>query len=130
MFLTLLLILVTVKSSIPVFNGPKIHLRGRAASFPLRVYRNWMWVYTLNSCEHRNVTISYEVANSNWGKCSVLNSCSVPNKHPYLFGGTDLPLTPERYRRYPEMKMLPTLAGYVIVVYLSLHFEDIEHRWF
>ena len=101
--LKLLLIVELMKSD---GAKPTVNLRGIGASFPGPVYTKWQSCYKYERNYFVDIVPSYDIKGSGVGKQMIMEE-----PENYEYAGTEAVLTPQDYADYPDLQMIPTMAG-------------------
>ncbi len=88
--------------------GEGIKVRGAGASFPNEVYKNWLPTYTSVRQPFVKLDMTYEVTGSSKGKERIQEFPEVVD-----YAGSDYVLNEQEQRDFPDLKIFPSLAGYV-----------------
>mmetsp|Transcript_34593 Transcript_34593/g.98014 ORF Transcript_34593/g.98014 Transcript_34593/m.98014 type:complete len:1353 (-) Transcript_34593:263-4321(-) len=109
---------------------PPVKIQGAGASFPNSLYQEALFAYQYIA-EH--VDVMYASMGSGAGQCRIKDfdtECGASdNRFPeYIdFAGSDSVLVEKDYELYPDLQMLPTVAGAVVPVY-NLEGLDSEYE--
>mmetsp|Transcript_10648 Transcript_10648/g.27388 ORF Transcript_10648/g.27388 Transcript_10648/m.27388 type:complete len:1216 (+) Transcript_10648:587-4234(+) len=115
----LVLVFLAISAGIFVSANEKLELLGAGASFPAAFYQDAIFAYQF---VEPTVTLSYLPTGSSKGKCRVKDfdaTCSSSDDlgSEYIdFAGSDSLLTAAEYQAYPDLQMLPTVAGSIVPV--------------
>ncbi|XP_070194179.1 atrial natriuretic peptide receptor 1-like [Littorina saxatilis] len=92
-------------------NTCAVELNGAGASFPYDVYSAWMPAYKAHRRSFRTITMKYESIGSGGGKARI-------KVRPHVaYAGSDSLLKEEEYKAYPDLQMLPSIAGAIVMAY-------------
>eukprot|EP00516_Mucochytrium_quahogii_P007603 CAMPEP_0203751338 /NCGR_PEP_ID=MMETSP0098-20131031/5424_1 /ASSEMBLY_ACC=CAM_ASM_000208 /TAXON_ID=96639 /ORGANISM=" , Strain NY0313808BC1" /LENGTH=653 /DNA_ID=CAMNT_0050641011 /DNA_START=1047 /DNA_END=3005 /DNA_ORIENTATION=- len=105
----------------------KLTIRAAGASFPNELYQDTLFSYDFHQDQ---ATVSYRATGSSKGKCRIKGYCENCN-HPFQtdpgtddiipadvdFVGSDSLLKSTAYTAYPDIQMIPAVAGAVVPVY-------------
>ena len=85
----------------------KVKLRGAGASFPTAVYNEWMSAYQEKRKHFINLEMTYKSVGSTSGRNAIMGQ----NNLVVEYGASDYALTEQQKKDYPDLKLLPTMAG-------------------
>ena len=90
-----------------------VNMRGAGASFPSEVYKSWMPMYKSSRQTFVNLYMDYQAIGSGGGK-KLIKGEAAEKADPIEYAGSDSLLKEAEYVAYPDLQMLPTMAGYAI----------------
>lgn len=106
------MLLLVLRASLPSSgtdcNSKTIEILGAGSPFPSSLYQELGALYSANRSLDRNVDINFDVRNSIYGKEKIEQQSA---ENPIIFAASQVPLTLEEKRRYPELLTFPTSAG-------------------
>ena len=83
-------------------------LLGTGASFPVEVYDAWRPTYEYYREHWVKLRMDYKDDNSERGKAAIKSD---PSGNAIQYGASDALLTPVEYEQYPDLQMIPIVAG-------------------
>ncbi|XP_045192056.2 guanylate cyclase 32E-like [Mercenaria mercenaria] len=90
-----------------------VELIGAGASFPSAVYTQWMNDYRKYRIRHVDVQMQYYSIGSGGGKARIKGEL-LPAVH---YAGSDITLTDDEKKAYPDLTTFPTMAGAIVLAY-------------
>ncbi|XP_076449130.1 uncharacterized protein LOC143285617 [Babylonia areolata] len=90
-----------------------VEVNGAGASFPVDVYSAWIPAYKAHRRPFRQVEMKYDSVGSGDGKARI-KGVKGP---PVTYAGSDSLLKEEEYQAYPDLQMLPSMAGAVVMAF-------------
>lgn len=87
-----------------------VYLRGAGSSFAGVVYKDWLSFYELQRRQFVKIVTSYDAVGSGNGKLRIMGK----SEPPVEFGASDVPLTPDEGASFPDLQLVPTMAGLVL----------------
>ena len=97
--------------------APDVVLRGVGATFPGDVYQNWLATYKSFRANFADIQIKYDARGSGYGKKSVTNQLV---NITVEFGASESVFVDSDYQAFPDLQMVPALAGWVITEYIYM----------
>ena len=98
---------VAQRTLTPASHSDTIQINGAGATFPLPIYAEWIYAYSLIDA---TVEINYEGIGSGDGKKAII-------AHAVDFAGSDSLLNDEEYEAGEDLQLYPILAGAVVIIY-------------
>ncbi|KAL8601110.1 hypothetical protein ACOMHN_040811 [Nucella lapillus] len=90
-----------------------VEVNGAGASFPFDVYSAWIPAYKAHRRQFRHVEMKYESIGSGGGKARIKGTTGPP----VAYAGSDSLLNEEEYRAHPDLQMMPSMAGAIVMAY-------------
>ncbi|XP_060085759.1 retinal guanylyl cyclase 1-like [Ylistrum balloti] len=88
-----------------------VYVRGRGASFPHEVYKEWRSAYRLYRNAHVNLDMPYEAVGSGKGKEAIKENIDIE------YAGSDSLLSTDTIASHPDLVLFPIMAGAVMLGY-------------
>ncbi len=90
-----------------MLQSAELSLNAAGASLPAAVYKKW---YSLFSQQYQGkISIDYEVIGSSSGKNRIMGLWKRKNRP--IFAASDIQLTPEEAKAYPDLQAFPMIGG-------------------
>lgn len=100
---TIVILVVIGSYKIPVYC--EINVRGKGASFPLKVYQIWIPSYKAYRSNHVTLNMEYYATGSSDGKSTIMDGADIE------YAGSDSLLSSSESSIYSDLITFPTMAG-------------------